>query len=132
MLQLDPLILYGSLLPELRQFKDKTQRRDALRIATQRMYATWQPYAVVVAWFIVTRTLDRYIASLPRPVEIGSILLTNMLAVWMMFYALASRIRRSLRLQLKQLGEPICVSCGYDIRGQTNQRCSECGSPIET
>ena len=36
-----------------------------------------------------------------------------------------------LRGHLRELGIPVCVSCGYDLRGQTTSRCPECGTPFE-
>ena len=39
-------------------------------------------------------------------------------------------IRRSLRRHLTKAGMPTCVSCGYDLRGQIEPRCPECGSPF--
>ncbi len=39
--------------------------------------------------------------------------------------------RKSLRRSLLRLGVPICVGCGYDVRGQQEPRCPECGAAIE-
>ena len=41
------------------------------------------------------------------------------------------RIRRFLRQQLVAQGVPICLKCGYDVRGQTEPRCPECGTPFD-
>jgi len=43
---------------------------------------------------------------------------------------LARGIRASLRKMASQRGVPICVSCGYDLRGQIERRCPECGAPF--
>lgn len=40
------------------------------------------------------------------------------------------RIRRSLRQQLIEIHVPICLECGYDLRGQVEPRCPECGKPF--
>lgn len=40
-------------------------------------------------------------------------------------------LRRSLREELVSRGVPICVPCGYDLRGQTEPRCPECGRPFD-
>ena len=40
-------------------------------------------------------------------------------------------IRGSLRTHLNDAGIPICMGCGYDVRGQTERRCSECGRPFD-
>lgn len=38
--------------------------------------------------------------------------------------------RRVLRHELAKRGIPICLHCGYDLRGQTEPRCPECGERI--
>ncbi len=49
------------------------------------------------------------------------------LAAWRVF---RDRIRRHLREKLIQLGVPICLPCGYDLRASTD-RCPECGATFE-
>ena len=38
------------------------------------------------------------------------------------------RCQRFLRQQLIASGIPICLKCGYDLRGQIEPRCPECGT----
>ncbi|NLX15275.1 MAG: hypothetical protein GXY44_16730 [Phycisphaerales bacterium] len=38
------------------------------------------------------------------------------------------RRRRFLREKLVEKGVPICIECGYDLRGQIEPRCPECGT----
>jgi hypothetical protein len=38
---------------------------------------------------------------------------------------------RLLRRRLNELGRPVCVQCGYDLRGQTEARCPECGASFD-
>ena len=45
---------------------------------------------------------------------------------------LRDRYRRLLREELIQLGVPICVHCGYDLRGLTESRCPECGRAFDS
>lgn len=40
-------------------------------------------------------------------------------------------IRRSLRYQLVRKGIPICIHCGYDLRGQVQYNCPECGTGFD-
>lgn len=40
-------------------------------------------------------------------------------------------IQRSLREQLCAIGVPVCMACGYDLRGQVDPRCPECGRPFD-
>jgi len=39
--------------------------------------------------------------------------------------------QRHLRRYLLRKGVPICLRCGYDLRGQTEARCPECGGPFD-
>jgi hypothetical protein len=39
--------------------------------------------------------------------------------------------QRYLREQLNARGVPICVQCGYDLRGQIDPRCPECGKAFD-
>ncbi len=41
------------------------------------------------------------------------------------------RCRRFLRTELIHRGVPICVPCGYDLRGQEVPRCPECGASFD-
>jgi len=39
--------------------------------------------------------------------------------------------RRKLRRMMVEAGVPICLKCGYDLRGQVTPRCPECGTPFD-
>ncbi len=41
------------------------------------------------------------------------------------------RFRRFLRERLNTLGIAVCIQCGYDLRGQEQTRCPECGTQVE-
>jgi len=41
------------------------------------------------------------------------------------------RCRRFLRSELIARGVPICLPCGYDLRGQNDPRCPECGATFD-
>lgn len=41
------------------------------------------------------------------------------------------RMRYDVRLELRSRGHRICLRCGYDLRGQIEPRCAECGTPEE-
>jgi rubrerythrin len=40
-------------------------------------------------------------------------------------------VRRVLRVELARLGHRICIECGYDLRGQVEHRCPECGTQFD-
>ncbi|MHC4797878.1 MAG: hypothetical protein ACYTF1_14640 [Planctomycetota bacterium] len=39
--------------------------------------------------------------------------------------------QKFLRQELCKRGIPICIKCGYDLRGQTEPRCPECGQEFD-
>ncbi len=52
-------------------------------------------------------------------------------AAYLAFRLLREPMRRVVRGDLQAAGVPICIQCGYDLRGQTIARCPECGQPFE-
>lgn len=44
---------------------------------------------------------------------------------------LRRNIRRHLRAKLAEQGVPLCIPCGYDLRGETEPRCPECGAAFD-
>lgn len=67
------------------------------------------------------RILTRAVASAILGTIVG-------VAVGLAFQYLWRRpVQRYLREQLIARGVPICLHCGYDLRGQTEPRCPECG-----
>jgi len=40
--------------------------------------------------------------------------------------------QQHLRKRLLDRGVKVCMACGYDLRGQTECRCPECGTPFES
>lgn len=40
------------------------------------------------------------------------------------------RMSKYLRKYLNEHGVPICMPCGYDLRGQVDPYCPECGTPF--
>lgn len=50
---------------------------------------------------------------------------------WFLLWLLRGRIRQSLRLSLVACGVPVCLHCSYDVRGQIEPRCPECGHDFD-
>ncbi|MGQ9648617.1 MAG: hypothetical protein ACUVXJ_00735 [Phycisphaerae bacterium] len=46
-------------------------------------------------------------------------------------YLVRKLLIRYLREQLVAKGVPICIYCGYDLRGQVDPRCPECGKAFD-
>jgi hypothetical protein len=47
------------------------------------------------------------------------------------WYVVRDSQRRYLRERLATKGVPICIACGYDLRGQVDPRCPECGKAFD-
>ena len=54
----------------------------------------------------------------------------SLFATFLMCVFFRAAVRRSLRKQLNQIGVPVCVKCGYDLRA-SKDRCPECGNEFE-
>ena len=46
-------------------------------------------------------------------------------------YVFRKPLRKQMRLELAAMGIPVCIACGYDLRGQREPRCPECGRPFD-
>ncbi len=133
-----PLHFDSVAYPELRQFDSDLQRARALWRAklSSGLLLFLLVYAMLVAALGLSR--DRIFRPLLRPmtlvpqVEAAVILGAKLSAVVggpIAYYFLTrGRIRRSLRAALAARGVPVCVPCGYDLRGLATRRCPECGA----
>jgi hypothetical protein len=132
--------LYKPVYPEIALFDTNEERRVAMRRTRPANMKLHGPGAGRVWIFFLIVVLiplaylfgvhDQLVA--PHPV-VGKIawLLVFMLALATGMWVLRPLVRRSLREQLVAKGVPICVACGYDLRGQIEPRCPECGSAFD-
>jgi hypothetical protein len=120
--------------PELRHFGTVFDCQDAVRQAwEQPVLRRRRKVMQVVIWctaVAICLTVQTYTSSI--------IALLLVVGVFGVAVALSQHhawfrgpLQRSLREQLLTRGVPICVECGYDLRGQTTPRCPECGSPCD-
>jgi len=119
------------VFPELDRFESKADRKTAMRRAGQTVHAT--------AWFLAIAAVGTVVGVIVKELiwkwlsALGPV--SNPLFAWVMFigvgtcYLLVIRkgACRSLREQLNAAGRPTCMQCGYDLRGQIDPRCPECG-----
>ncbi len=102
----------------------------------------YQIVFVILVWPVIMFA-SKYLAGLVGPylgfltrwgrnlVEILiGVLLLGILAVGVA-WLLRHRAVAMLRAHLIGLGVPLCRHCGYDLRGQTEPRCPECGRPFD-
>lgn len=121
----------NSSIPELERFETVFDSQEALRKARQDPQVRFRTKAAMTLnWVAVC------VASLAVVQRTGSslamagiaLLLGTTLLITENRFLLRPRIQRCLREQLVARGVPICLACGYDLRGQTIPRCSECGT----
>ena len=122
------------LFPELGRFESTNQQRDAwnrAELAVMRRYWIVGILATVaIFWLLVGDVTDRLPNSIGVVIRASLIVLSAL--IWTVL-ALAFRktVQRSLREQLADHGIPICIKCGYDLRG-SKERCPECGEAFES
>ena len=130
--------------PELRLFETVQQRKTAWKDA---MWALpWWLIGVCmgVTLFIVSFALValpstlRQFASIPSGLYAVFLCLTSILSGLMLmigtYWLFRRRIQRSLRESLISAGVPVCMRCGYCLRGLSElaePRCPECGEPFD-
>ncbi len=133
MSSLSPKKLYGRLFPELARFESEKAQRRALFVATRHMGLRgilWA--ALVLLWGLSVALVARFVGIPDWALRY---------VVYPLLVALPAGsgpvwfgrryVQRSLRRQLLERGVPICLRCGYDLRGQTEPRCPECGKPFD-
>lgn len=78
-------------------------------------------YAIRLAPF----ALPRYAADIARMLGIvtGLVVTTRLLHRW--------GTARDLRVKLLEAGVPVCLGCGYNLRGLKAARCPECGRGLD-
>lgn len=132
-LRLRPLC--SVVLPELVLFGGHKDRTRAFRKARIGVHAdTWLIVLLVgmqMGLFMLTRR-SPWVGSISLILFAAVFLLVPYLTSFAVFYWLfRGRLRRSLRQQLAERGHMICAQCMYDLRGQDDPRCPECGRAME-
>jgi hypothetical protein len=130
------------LFPELSRFDDRTQRQAAwegaananrLRFVRAVLMATIITMGCCVALFAGVDALrDRLGKWIITGIVTFVAVAVGGVATGLLAFGFVRRsVRRALRRQLTEAGMPMCVDCGYDLRGQTEPRCPECGTPFD-
>jgi hypothetical protein len=87
--------------------------------------------AIIFAVVIIESSVGATWAVLMRIIRWSLPFALTFATVAMLVYVYRRSIRRSLREQLCAIGVPVCIACGYDLRGQADPRCPECGRPFD-
>lgn len=130
-------------MPELLFFADDQQRREAVQRAKKKAFQGpkgWIGVAVLVGTvMLICQLADRWLV----PPGINGSLLGRVLASSLIGFVCGTalglvlgwlqlnRLRADIRQQLLDAGVAVCLGCGYDLRGQTEPRCPECGQPFD-
>lgn len=129
--------------PELEFLATDQERHTAWRQAIRTIYGSPKRWLIlfgataltVVAAVVAAKTarplLGRFVHLPPGVLSgiVGGLLGGTATTGWVWFFR--REIRDSLRQQLLERGIPICIKCGYNLRGQTQPRCPECGGPFD-
>lgn len=128
--------------PELERFPSEDQQREAWCIArlTVGSWPFWGgiPLTVFVLFgAFYACNVEPWISawafgSGEFVFRLGFYLLIGASGVAIPYLIHRRRLIRSLREQLCRIGVPICIACGYDLRGQTEPRCPVCGRAFDT
>lgn len=128
---------------ELKRFPDEESRKAAVKQVNREVALSWLYLGTLIVLAIplvelsgaITRALAPFMpAIVPGFQRLLSYLFYGLLmggAVYGYFWLRRHRARRILRAHLIKRGVPICLHCGYDLRGQTDPRCPECGRPFD-
>jgi len=113
-------------VPELGRFDDPLRRRQVRRMAENQVLGSWWriTFAVVSAPALAT-LLAGHFRRLPHWWPVVVILLVMSPSVY--YWCRRRALRRVVRCELQRDGVPICIECGYDLRGLDTPRCPECG-----
>lgn len=139
--------LHGWLFPELALFAPEKRNRALARAKgvalPGRSRWRWPIYLLgafgglaavgVFGWFTIrwlplAPAVKEWLFSGLSPLLLMCpVLILSIVVAWLF----RSRIRWALRRELAQAGVPICIECGYDLRGLSRPRCPECGEPFD-
>ena len=121
--------------PELLLFPDdeaskKAMRRAMFGMLKSRSVWLWTLGVCAIPNLLISLIPKAFsvLKSMPAYID-GAIIggVSGGLAVSVMFLVGRNKVRRSLRSQLQEMSIPVCLQCGYDLRGQNEPRCPECG-----
>lgn len=136
----DDQIPFGGLFPELQHFPDYDTRRHELREASRTVlrqrHRQLALAGLVIGCAISIALLIAFVKFLMqwKGNWLGGV--TGGLSGGIGFIGANLLYRRPiqvvLREKLNQLGMPICIGCGYDLRGNTSGACPECGRATQS
>ncbi len=131
------------MLPELELFPERVEADALKQVQSGKRYLLLSLLCaaafVLVSWFgldvlarlhpAVREFLD---AVLPPDWRWGMCVAASAISPFLAALLVRPRLRIALRRELNtKHGMQLCLHCGYDLRGQTEPRCPECGTPFD-
>lgn len=129
-------------VPELAQFDNDEQAQHALREIEREAGnpASWHFWLAIAGLVVAAFSTHRAVQWMLRPLGWPDILddLLAFAAAALVFWFVLRWLHRAggpeaLRRKLLERGIPVCLACGYSLRGQPSDstRCPECGTLID-
>lgn len=124
-----------AVFPELLLFPESSSAERALSEARGNVIAIVSRVLAILILSGILISGRHWPIALPRGTEyvVGGVGFLLFGVAWLFVPDwLANRsIRSALRTELIRIGVPVCLRCGYDLRGQAEPRCPECGTPFD-
>lgn len=129
-------------LPELQLFESDAQQHEVLEELAEeaRNWRTadyWWAIAILAAVVLAVRWLAKWVLrmlAVPEWVRTVGVLAAIVAAVWLTLrWMYRWGTRDALREKLLVRGVPVCLHCGYSLKGLSpaQQRCPECGREVD-
>jgi hypothetical protein len=123
------------LFPELDLLAAPAARHEVYRVALRKLGWRWQyllfaavaPVVAVLAAHVGLTELGRVA---PYVAQFRTLFFAAAAGVALPLsfqYLFRRTLQVAIREELNRRGVPVCIGCGYDLRGQETPRCPECG-----
>ena len=128
--------LIAWLWPEVKRFEKASERKEAVRYATQGIGFNGYYLASLIVLVVVLVQLRLSVEEFLDPSRLMQFILAGVVGGLGGAYVVGGavlfsrkRIRTRLRERLNAAGIRVCMTCGYSLRGINEGRCPECGHP---
>lgn len=129
------LRMYYRYFPEARLFYAHEQRRarvdDVRGGRLEFVYCTVLLLIGLRGLFFLLDLMPSYVPWCPRWAGAAMLVPVCGFASFGSMWVVRRKVRSSFRRRLIEVGIPVCIDCGYDLRGQVELRCPECGKEFD-